>query len=72
MGGGVEGRLKKEGISIYIKLVHATIQQKLTQNSKAIILHKKKRIALLNASTLDICVIILKNSVNNANHNYAA
>ena len=40
MGGGVKG-LKREGIYAYIELIHAVIQQKLTQHCKAIILQLK-------------------------------
>ena len=37
-GLGVGGRLKREGIYLYIQLVHAVVQQKLTQHYKAVIL----------------------------------
>ena len=44
--GAVGGRLKREGIYVYIELIHITEQQKLTQYCKAIILqlkHEKKK-----------------------------
>ena len=41
--GGEGGRAKKEGIYVYIQLIHFTVQQKLTQHCKAIILPPKKR-----------------------------
>ena len=40
-GGGVQGRLKREGIHVYIWLIHFIVQQKLAQHCKAIILPKK-------------------------------
>ena len=36
--GGVGGRLKREGIYVYIYLIHVVIQQKLIQYCKAILL----------------------------------
>ena len=33
--GGVGGRLKREGLRVYVDLIHAVVQQKLTQHSKA-------------------------------------
>ena len=36
--GGVGGRSKREGIYVYISLIHFTVEQKLTQHDKAIIL----------------------------------
>jgi len=36
-------RFKREGINIYLKLIHFTVQQKLTQYCKAIILELKKK-----------------------------
>ena len=33
-----ERRLKREGIYVYLKLIHVVVQQKLTQHCKAIIL----------------------------------
>ena len=53
------GRFRRDGIYAYIQLIHTVVQQKLTQHCKAIILQLKK-IALLNASTLEICVVIKK------------
>ena len=41
--GAVGGRLKREGIYVYIELIHITEQQKLTQYCKAIILQLKKK-----------------------------
>lgn len=38
------GRPKSEAIYVYLELTHIITQQKLTQQSKAIILQKKKRI----------------------------
>ena len=40
-GGGdgvVGGRLKREGIYVYIQLIHLVVQQKLTPHCKVIIL----------------------------------
>ena len=37
-GGWVGGKLKREGIRVYLQLIHVIVQQKLTQHSKAIIL----------------------------------
>ena len=34
--------LKREGIYIYLELIHVVVQQKLTQHCKAIILQLKK------------------------------
>ena len=33
--GRAEGRLKKEGLYVYLQLIHVFIQQKLTQHCKA-------------------------------------
>ena len=44
MVGGVGGRLQREGIYVYIELIHFVVQQKLTQHCKAIILEFKKYI----------------------------
>ena len=43
--GGVQGRPKREGIYVYLWLIHFVVQQKLTQYYKTIIcqLKKKKR-----------------------------
>ena len=43
MGGGVGGRLQREGICVCIQLIHFVVQQKLTQHCKAIILQFKKK-----------------------------
>ena len=40
MGGG---RLKREGIYVYLQLIHVAVQQKLTQHWKAIILQLRKK-----------------------------
>ena len=40
---GVGGNLKREGIYVYLGLIHAIVQQKLTQHFKAIILQLKKK-----------------------------
>ena len=37
------GRFKKEGIYVYIELLHIVVQQKLIQHCKAIIFQFKKR-----------------------------
>ena len=42
-GGTVGGRSKREGIYVYIWLIHFVVQQKLTQHCKATILQKKRR-----------------------------
>ena len=41
--GAMGGRLKGEGIYVYIQLIYFVVQQKLLQHCKAIMLHKKKR-----------------------------
>ena len=41
--GQVGGSLKKEGIYVYLGLIHAIVQQKLTQHFKAIILQFRRR-----------------------------
>ena len=43
MVSGVGGRLQREGIYVYIELIHFVVQQKLTQHCKAIILQLKKK-----------------------------
>ena len=40
--GEAGGRLRTEGISVYILLIHFVVQQKLTEHGKAIILQLKK------------------------------
>ena len=42
-GGGLGGRSKREGIYVYIQLIHFVVQQKLTQHCKANILQYKKK-----------------------------
>ena len=37
------GRSKREGIYVYIQLIHFTVQEKLTQRCKAILLQLKKK-----------------------------
>jgi len=37
MGSGVRGRLKREGIYVYLQLIHIVAQQKLTQHCRAIL-----------------------------------
>ena len=37
-GGGVGGRFKREGIYVYIELIHFSVQKKLTQHCKATLL----------------------------------
>ena len=44
MVGGVGGRLQREGIYVYIELIHFVVQQKLTQHCKAITLQLKKKV----------------------------
>jgi len=39
--GEVGGRLKREGIYVYLELIHIVVQQKLTQHCKVIILQLK-------------------------------
>jgi len=39
---GVKGRLKRERIYVYLRLIHIVIWQKPTQHCKAIILQLKK------------------------------
>ena len=41
---GVGGRLKREGIHIYLQLIYIIVQLELTQHCKAIILELKKEI----------------------------
>ena len=41
-GGGMGGRVEREGIYVYILLIHVIVQQKLIQHCKAIILQLKK------------------------------
>ena len=36
---GVGGRLKTEGMCVYFWLIHAVVQQKITQHRKAIKIH---------------------------------
>ena len=43
MVGGGHGRDVREGIYVYIWLIHFVVQQRLTQHCKAIILHFKKK-----------------------------
>ena len=35
---GAKGRVRREGIYVYIELIYIVVQQKLTQHSKAILL----------------------------------
>ena len=37
-------RLCKEGIYVYVRLIHSAVQQKLTQLGKAIILQKNLKV----------------------------
>ena len=39
---GVGGRCKREGIYVYMQLIHFAVQQKLIQGCKAILLQLKK------------------------------
>ena len=45
-GGGVKGRLRRDGTYVYLCLIHGVIQQKLTQHCKAIILQLKINLKL--------------------------
>ena len=40
----VGGRLKREGIYVYLWLIHAVVQQKLTQHCKAVILQLRNKV----------------------------
>ena len=42
MGWEVEGRFKKEGTCVYLRVIHVDVWQKPTQYCKAIILLKNK------------------------------
>ena len=42
-GGGGGGRSKREGIYVYLCLIHFTLQQELTQHCEAVILPSKKK-----------------------------
>ena len=39
MGTGMGGRLRREGMYVYIQLIHIVVQKKLAQHCKAVILH---------------------------------
>ena len=39
----MEGKLKREGMYVYLRLTHGVVQQKPTQHWKAIILQLKKK-----------------------------
>ena len=41
---GLRGKLKREGIYVYVQLIHFTVHQELTQHCKATILQLKKKI----------------------------
>ena len=41
---GGEGRLRREGKHVYIQMIHFTVQQRLTQHCKVIILQSNKKI----------------------------
>ena len=43
VGVGVGGRSKRVGVQVYIQLIHFTVQHKLRQHCKAIILQLKKK-----------------------------
>ena len=51
-GGGVGGRLKGEGIYVYIQLIHIIVQQKLIQHLKQLFLKKKKKNGKLHSTSL--------------------
>ena len=42
-GGGGWERSKREGIYVYLCLIHFTVQQELTQHCEAVILPSKKK-----------------------------
>ena len=42
-GGGEGGRPRREGIYVYIELIHFIVQQKIAQHGKVIILQLKKK-----------------------------
>ena len=45
MGWGREGReAQREGIDVYLKLIHIVVQQKVTQRCKAILLQLKNKL----------------------------
>ena len=59
MGGGVGGRSKRQGIYVYIQLIHFIVQQKPTQNCKPIILQFKKmkcNIHVEDAYVINVCI----------------
>ena len=39
----MEGKLRREGMYVYLRLTHGVVQQKPTQHWKAIILQLKKK-----------------------------
>ena len=41
-GFGVGGRLKRQEMCVYLRLIHVVVQQKLTQYCEAIVLQLKK------------------------------
>ena len=43
-GGGNGGKVKREGLYVYLELIHVVVQQKLIQHCKAIILQLKNKI----------------------------
>ena len=49
---GVGGRLKKEGIYVYLQLIHTVVWEKPTQQFKAIILQ-------LNINKKNLCQTII-------------
>ena len=48
------GRLKREGIYVYVSLIHAVVEQKPTQNCKAIILQLKKKAFLKGSKSFSL------------------
>ena len=63
----VEGRLHREGIYVYLWLIHTVVQQKRTQYLKAVILYLKKKKNEHRRQSTDVRVLkmYLKSSSNN-------
>ena len=56
---GVRGRLEREGMCVYLQLIHIVLQQKLIQHCKAIILQLK--INFKNAYPFRLGISLLAN-----------
>ena len=59
-GGGVGERSKREGMYVYLQLIHFIVQQKLTQPCKAIILKKTQCVWFYTHPCLCPCVYVLQ------------